>query len=168
MYLINSLESAINRLFRDGVGEHGYTSEEVVTMLHGIDFEALLQAVRHHAMTSYSYITQGKTTDCFNYRGKELFEQRAILFYRDTDQSCADFAVVTRSYELWLLEDMDIVAVACVSVKHEDSAFLTEYREVKDGNPWDSGMYLDLEILVQELDDLCADFYANNIPVYEL
>lgn len=168
MYSVECLERAVSQLFRDGVGDRGYTSEEVETMLHGLDFDALLQVVRHHATTAYAYTTQGEASTCFNYRGKELFDQRGTMLYQYTEQTCDGVAVVTHSYELWVLEDMDIVAVACVSINYEDGTYIAEYREVKDGDPWDSELYLDLEMLADELNDLCADFYEDNIPVYEL
>ena len=41
-----------------------------------------------------------------------------------------------RTYELWLLEDMDLVAVACVSLDCGDGEYVTEYREIKEGDPW--------------------------------
>ena len=73
-----------------------------------------------------------------------------------------------RTYELWLLEDMDLVAVACVSLDCGDGEYVTEYREIKEGDPWDSPMYLDLDELAERLDALCGDSAECNIPVYEL
>lgn len=168
MYSVECLERAVSQLFRDGIGDRGYTSEEVETMLHGIDFDALVQMVRHEATTAYAYTTQGDAPNCFNYRGKELFDQRGTLLYQHTEADCDGVAAVTHSYELWVLENMDIVAVACVSINYEDGAYIAEYREVKDGDPWDSGLYLDLNMLVDWLDDMCAEFYESNTPVYEL
>ena len=40
MYSVDSLEYAVRHLFQGGIGEHGYSEEEVETLLHGIDFEA--------------------------------------------------------------------------------------------------------------------------------
>ncbi|MEY8234033.1 hypothetical protein AALA82_20920, partial [Oscillospiraceae bacterium 50-16] len=106
MYSVDSLEYAVRHLFQGGIGEHGYSEEEVETLLHGIDFEALLQAVRHNAQTVHAYTTEGKEPMSFNYRGKDLFGQRATLLYEDNDQSCASIVLTDRTYELWLLEDM--------------------------------------------------------------
>ena len=60
MYSVDSLEYAVRHLFQGGIGEHGYSETEVETLLHGIDFEALLQAVRHNAQTVHAYTTDGK------------------------------------------------------------------------------------------------------------
>ena len=54
MYSVDSLEYAVRHLFQGGIGEHGCSEEEVETLLHGIDFEALLQAVRHNAQTVHA------------------------------------------------------------------------------------------------------------------
>ena len=104
----------------------------------------------------------------FNYRGKDLFGQRATRLYEDNDQSCASIVLTDRTYELWLLEDMDLVAVACVSLDCGDGEYVTEYREIKEGDPWDSPMYLDLDELVDEINAMCAAYYESDIPLYEL
>ena len=69
--------------------------------------------------------------------------------------------------ELWLLEDMTVTAVASVSVVCEGGAYVAEYREDL-GDPWASGMCLDLEELTDQLDKLCWPVHENEIPVYEL
>lgn len=87
MYSVDSLEYAVRHLFQGGIGEHGYSEEEVETLLHGIDFEALLQAVRHNAQTVHAYTTDGKAPMSFNYRGKDLFGQRAPGCTRTTTRA---------------------------------------------------------------------------------
>ena len=168
MYSVDSLEYAVRHLFQGGIGEHGYSEEEVETLLHGIDFEALLQAVRHNAQTVHAYTTEGKAPMSFNYRGRDMFGQRATRLYEDNDQNCASIVLTDRTYELWLLEDMDLVAVACVSLDCGDGEYVTEYREIKEGDPWDSPMYLDLDELVDEINAMCAAYYESDIPLYEL
>ncbi len=63
---------------------------------------------------------------------------------------------------------MDLVAVACVSLDCGDGEYVTEYREIKEGDPWDSPMYLDLDELVDEINAMCAIYYESGIPLYEL
>ena len=54
MYSVDSLEYAIGELYRSGIGENsGLSADEVDELLDGIDFHALLQAVRHHAETVF-------------------------------------------------------------------------------------------------------------------
>lgn len=168
MYSVDSLEYAVRHLFQGGIGEHGYSETEVETLLHGIDFEALLQAVRHNAQTVHAYTTEGKAPMSFNYRGRDLFGQRATRLYEDNDQNCASIVLTDRTYELWLLEDMSLVTVACVSLDCGDGEYVTEYREIKEGGPWHTEIHLDLDELAERLDDLCGGSAECNIPVYEL
>lgn len=168
MYSVDSLEYAVRHLFQGGIGEHGYSETEVETLLHGIDFEALLQAVRHNAQTVHAYTTEGKELMSFNYRGKDLFGQRATLLYDDFDQSDAAQVLAERRYELWLLEDMSLVVVSCVSVDFAGGEFVTEYREIKQGDPWNTPMCLDLEELRNRLVEMFCQCYEHELPLYEL
>ncbi len=47
-----------------------------------------------------------------DYRGTELFKQRATLLYEDMGEGFAGAVVAARSMELWLLEDMGFAIVA--------------------------------------------------------
>ena len=168
MYIVSSLEYVIDRLFRCGVGNPGYKEQEVEELLAGMDYNSLLQAVRHEAKTVYAYATYGKPPQTFNYRGAELFGQRATLLYDDFDQSDAAQVLAERRYELWLLEDMSLVVVSCVSVDFAGGEFVTEYREIKQGDPWNTPMCLDLEELRNRLVEMFCQCYEHELPLYEL
>ena len=104
----------------------------------------------------------------FNYRGPELFGQKATLLYVEDDQSTMEIAVTTRTLELWLLEDMGFAVVAKFSVNAGEGEYVTEYRVYK-GSDWaDSEISLDLEDLVAELAALCDPYYEHEQPIYEL
>ncbi len=168
MYIESSLEYVIDRLFRCGVGDPGYKEQEVEELLQGMDYDSLLQAVRHEAKTVYTFATYGKPPQTFDYRGAELFGQRATLLYDDFDQSDAAQVLAERRYELWLLEDMSLVVVSCVSVDFGDGEFVTEYREIKQGDPWNTPMCLDLEELRNRLVEMFCQCYEHELPLYEL
>ena len=168
MYIVSSLEYVIDRLFRCGVGDPGYQEQEVEELLAGMDYNSLLQAVRHEAKTVYAYATYGKPPQTFDYRGADLFGQRATLLYDDFDQSDAAQVLAERRYELWLLEDMSLVVVSCVSVDFGDGEFVTEYREIKQGDPWNTPMCLDLEELRNRLVEMFCQCYEHELPLYEL
>ena len=168
MYIVNSLEYVIDRLFRCGVGNPGYKEQEVEELLQGMDYDSLLQAVRHEAKTVYAYATYGKPPQTFDYRGADLFGQRATLLYDDFDQSDAAQVLAERRYELWLLEDMSLVVVSCVSVDFAGGEFVTEYREIKQGDPWNTPMCLDLEELRNRLVEMFCQCYEHELPLYEL
>lgn len=168
MYCIDSLRDAIELLYYGGIGAPGYTEPEVKELLNNIDYGTLLQAVRHNAQTVHAYTTQGKMPRSFNYRGEDLFGQRATLLYEDFDQSWAGIVTTARNYELWLLEDMKLFVVACVSLNCGDGEYVTEYREIKIGTPWGTEMYLDLEELSDKLLGMCCRQCESDDPVYEL
>ena len=168
MYNTQCLQFTIETLFRGGIGEHGYTDSEIRELLDELDYGSLLQGVRHNAQTVHAYAMQGRQCKAFNYRGGDLFGQRATLLYEDYEQSWSGIVTTDRSYELWLLEDMSLVTVACVSLDCGDGEYVTEYREIKEGGPWHTEIHLDLDELAERLDGLCGGSAACNIPVYEL
>ena len=168
MYNTQCLQFTIETLFRGGIGEHGYTDSEIRELLDELDYGSLLQGVRHNAQTVHAYAMQGRQCKAFNYRGGDLFGQRATLLYEDYEQSWSGIVTTDRSYELWLLEDMSLVTVACVSLDCGDGEYVTEYREIKEGGPWHTEIHLDLDELAERLDDLCGCSAECNIPVYEL
>ena len=167
MYKLNALEDAVRTLYRDGTVEDDYTEDEVEAMLESIDFSMLLQMVRHQATTAHAFRTMSCIPDTFTYRGADLFHQRATLLYSGDTQSYRKDVPTTRCYELWLLEDMSIQAVVCVTLDCNGGSYSGQYREVK-GNPWYCGMVLDLEELTEELNATCAYCRKNCIPMYEL
>ena len=169
MFSVDALQYAITNLYQGGVdGDFGYEADDVEAMLNTISFPALLQAVRHKMQTVYAYVTQGKRPKSFNYRGPELFGQEAVCLYVDFDQTRTEIATVSRSLELWLLADMTIVPVACISLYLGDNEYVTEYRAVLEDDPWNSGMDLDLNELTDVLIEMCVPCFKNEQPVYEL
>ena len=111
MYKVKYLQEELTSLFRTRILEDGNPAEDAMDYLGNIDFHALTQAVQDKARTAYTYITQGMQEKSFNYRGPELFGQKATLLYVEDDQSTMEIAVTTRTLELWLLEDMSLVCV---------------------------------------------------------
>ena len=171
MYTVDSLKNAIHDLYYYGITRGGYESASVEDMLDSIDYTTLLQAVRHNAETVHIYTTEGRAPKSFNYRSGELFAHRATRLYEAFDQSNqSDEILADRSYELWLLEDMRLAAVARVTVAAGRDKYVTEYREISGecGDPWDSGLCLDLEELTGLLIGLCRPYCECDTPVYEL
>lgn len=168
MYNVKLLTVTLNLFYRTAVTADDYTEESVAAMLDEIDEYSLLQAVRHNARTVYAYTTQGKQDKSFNYRGRDLFGQRATLLYEDFDQNTAEAVLTDRTYELWLLEDMTFAVVSRVSVDFDNGAYRTEYREICGKHPWDSPMCIDLEELTGNLKEMCVAVYESEQPVYEL
>ena len=169
MFSVESLEFTISNLFRGGISkENGYYTDVVEDLLDSIDFYELAQAVRHYMRAVYSYSTESRLPKSFNYRGPDLFGQNAVCLYEDFDQLTAEAVTASRSIELWLLEDMTFAPGVCVTVSWGDGAYSTEYRVVKECDPWQSGMTLDLAALASTLRLMCVPAFEREIPVYEL
>lgn len=111
MNKVTELENALTELFRKGT-EVGYSETEIDEFLEDIDYDTLLQAVWNNAETVYSYRADGEHEFSMDYRGTELFKQRATLLYEDMGEGFAGAVVAARSMELWLLEDMGFAIVA--------------------------------------------------------
>ena len=86
MSKVTELENALTSLFRRGT-EVGYTETEIDEFLENIDYHTLLQAVWNNAETVYAYRADGKNALSLDYRGAELFKQRATLLYEDVGDS---------------------------------------------------------------------------------
>ena len=166
MYSVESLESAVRNLYETGAERGEYSEGEVERLLYGVDFTALTQAVRHKAETVYACTVRNEGPKSLNYRGGELFHQRATRLYTDFDQCTTGKATVSRTLELWLREDMTLTVTARLLVACGEVCRV-EYREDK-GEPWESGMFLDLEVLTEELLELCEEYTNGSQPYYEL
>ena len=123
-----ALKETFDDLFQQAVEEGCYTEDEAAELVESLDIYSLLQVVRHNATTVYSYITQGRQERSFNYRGEDLFRQKASLLYEETDQVTMEIVVANRTLELWLLEDMSLAVVSCVSVNYDHDGYITQYR----------------------------------------
>ncbi len=166
MYSVESLENTVRNLYNTGVDRGEYSECEVERLLYGVDFTALTQAVRHKAETVYACTVRNEEPKSLNYCGRELFQQRATRLYTDFDQCTTGKVTVSWTLELWLLEDLTLTVTARLLVACGD-ACCTEYREDK-GEPWESGMFLDLEVLTEELLELCEEYTNGSQPYYEL
>lgn len=171
MFTVEALEYAIKNLFRGGAG-NGYDTDEIEEKLDQIDFKALLQALRNERTTVYSFFAQGAEEDHFNYRGPELFGQPAVYLCEDLEEvslrAVPGGIIASRCIELWLMEDMTIVPVACVAINEGDGGYDVEYRVIKEVDPWECGMEIDLDELVAGFEDMCIPVYQGTYPVYEL
>lgn len=134
-----ALKETFDDLFQQAVEEGCYTEDEAAELVESLDIYSLLQVVR----------------------------QKATLLYEETDQVTMEIVVATRTLELWLLEDMSLAVVSCVSVNYDHDGYITQYRTIKDTPVMDSELCLDLGELVEDLNGLCGPVYEHTQPVYE-
>lgn len=146
---------------------YGYDHAEIKEMLAEIDFETLIQAVRHNADTIYTFRTDSRCEFGLQYRGLELLDKRGTLLYEDVHDAVAEAGLAMRSTELWLLEDMTIAVVSCVSIIVGENELIAEYRVLK-GHDWTDCYIENLENFVEELQEMCEAHSSPDIPIYEL
>lgn len=87
-------------------------------------------ALRDKAETPYEYVVKTNIDRGFEYRGKELFMQRACLIYSDMEIGIYDMTDTSYNRELWLLEDMSFALVHNVSMVIKSGDFY--YAMVED------------------------------------
>ena len=163
MSKVSDLKNALTELFRKGT-EVGYTETEIDEFLEDIDYHTLLQAVWDSAETVYAFRADGRHELSLNYRGAELFQQRATLLYEDMGEGFAGVVTAVRSMELWLLEDMGFAIVANFSLEAGNCEYVTEYRVYKGSDWTDSELDLDFEELVADLAKMCQPYYGYAAP----
>lgn len=146
---------------------YGYDQTEIKEMLSEIDFNTLIQAVRHNADTIYTFRTDSQCEFGLQYRGLELLDKRGTLLYEDVHDAVAEAGLAVRSTELWLLEDMSIAVVSCVSIIVGENELTAEYRVLK-GHDWADCCIENLEDFVEDLQEMCATHYSPTKPFYEL
>ena len=74
----------------------GYDEEEI-GYAGGLCLPEICIALRGAAQTVYQYSIKGSYEKCFDYRGEELFDQRACLLISDVDQVVMD--ICTTAYQ---------------------------------------------------------------------
>lgn len=117
MFNEREMSKAIDWLFELFSPEdyEGYDEDEI-GYAGGLCLPEVCTALRGAAQTVYQYSVAGGYEKCFNYRGMELFDQRACLIISDVEQAVLDEIKTTYETELWLMEDMNFAIVRCVSM----------------------------------------------------
>ena len=127
-------------------------------------------ALRDKAETPYEYVVKTNIDRGFEYRGKELFMQRACLIYSDMEIGIYDMTDTSYNRELWLLEDMSFALVHNVSmvIKSGDFYYATEYRSIVKLLKERDDLFFTPESLTEELEEMCIPQWENEATIYEL
>ena len=127
-------------------------------------------ALRDKAETPYEYVVKTNIDRGFEYRGKELFMQRACLIYSDMEIGIYDMTDTSYNRELWLLEDMSFALVHNVSmvIKSGDFYYATEYRSIVKLLKDRDDLFFTPESLTEELEEMCIPQWENEATIYEL
>lgn len=130
----------------------------------------ICMALQDKAETPYEYVVKTNIDRGFEYRGKELFMQRACLVYSDMEIGIYDMTDTSYNRELWLLEDMSFVLVHNVSmvIKSGDFYYATEYRSIMKLLKERDDLFFTPESLTEELEEMCVPQRENEATIYEL
>ena len=160
MYCRGSVETSIRNYYRNALQESGYTPDDVEEMLEELDFDAITKALdgRSKSVPAYEVREYGEASQDF--LGKNLFSGNAALIYWDNTLTVGnpveiEGLVVSKSREVWLLEDGNVYSVCCISTYFLDGDFETYYREII-GNPFHHGEDLNLRLMTDELKEMCG------------
>ena len=144
--------------------------KETIGYAGGLCLPEVCTALRGAAQTVYQYSVAGGYEKCFNYRGMELFDQRACLIISDVEQAVLDEIKTTYETELWLMEDMNFAIVRCVSmlIGSDDTGYVTEYRAFKKILKSAEDLFFSPEELIEELESMCVPQWEHEATIYEL
>ena len=117
MFSEKEMSKAIDWLFElfEPDDYEGYDEEEI-GYAGGLCMPEVCIALRGAMQTVYQYSVDGGYDKAFDYRGLELFGQRACLLITDVNQAVLDCAKIMYETELWLMEDMSFAIVRCVTM----------------------------------------------------
>lgn len=167
MKRVKNLEKALKELFCSGATEE-HDAEEMMALLEGMDYHALLQALYSMRETVHEYRVDSKLEKSFNYRAPSLFPTKAVLLYEDPCTCCYDVALFEHAYELWLLPDTTFVVVSRVRTEIDGGTSVAEYRTIKGTNWRDTEMDIDFLDFADSLETLCSAVRKRELPMYEL
>ena len=130
-----------------------YDEEEVGSEV--LCLPEICMALRDKVGTPYEYTIRTNLDRGFEYRGKELFVQRACLLYTDMEISVFDMSFA-------------IVHNVSMVVKSEDYYYTTEYRSIVKLLKERDDLFFTPESLMEELDDMCIPQWESEATIYEL
>lgn len=147
----------------------GYDEDEI-GYAGGICLPEVCIALRGAMQTVYQYSVVGGYEKAFDYRGLELFDQRACLMISDMEETTWDEIATTYKTELWLLEDMSFAIVRCVemTIGEEDAGYHTEYRAYKKKLESREDLFFPPEELIEKLESICIPQWEHEATIYEL
>lgn len=138
MNTIESLKAAINDIFQEEGPKLFFTPNEMNRLMHGLDFSKLFSALMDRRQSVYAFCSIGMDGASHQYFSTKLLPLNASLIWRSEpelfgtgDLPCFQF------HELWLMEDMSVVATSCFQAAQEPECLASEFREIK-GDEWPS------------------------------
>ena len=160
MFTERNIKAAFRTLCEMYEEEDRWMMDDDFFVVEGISNRCMAKALeeRMEEVFEYKVVSDGRA--CVDYRGKYLFDQRAVHIL-----TVENFAVENFHYdmeydaELWLLEDMSFAVVHCFRTMIEGNGQLgayTEYRTVQEEIESRVDLFFTIEELLEELDCICS------------
>lgn len=144
---------------------------DTILALSDFDMDEVCLGIRNNVETAYQYSFSSVANKPFEYRGEELFNQRACficsasIYEEEHEAMC-----VAYSKELWLLEDMTFVVVHSVDLECEDnySAVETSYRYMAKEVESREDLFVSPLDLIEALIGKCCEIWEGDATIYEM
>ena len=153
MSKVDAMIQSIHEFFFEKGEELGMTPEKINCLMGNMNFMEIYQGVCTKSRPVYAFAIDTIIPGEMEYRSKRLFPGDACLLYDVEDWGCSAESVfaVHHAIELWLRDDMSLVAVSNCLVECDEGDYLANYREVKcEGWPIGEAP-IDLEVLATRL-----------------
>ena len=153
MSKVDAMIQSIHEFFFEKGEELGMTPEKINCLMGNMNFMQIYQGVCSKSRPVHAFSNETIIPGEMEYRSKRLFPGDACLLYDVEDWGCSaeSVFVVHHAIELWLRDDMSLVAVSNCLVECDEGDYLANYREVKCEG-WPIGeVPIDLEVLATRL-----------------
>lgn len=143
---------------------------ETARLIEELDYEALSQALRYEMEPIYRFRTDNYCEESCEYRSELLLPVQGTRVYEQPILAQHSVVTLTRSMELWILDDLSIAILSNVKIADVSDLFNGEYRTIRtrelDALPYE--INLDLETLAATLLELSKTFRDCSLPFSEL
>ncbi|MDO4515055.1 MAG: hypothetical protein Q4B72_13610 [Lachnospiraceae bacterium] len=140
--------------------EERWMMDDEIFALEGISNRCMANALKDRMEEVFEYKAVSEAGTHVDYRGRYLFDQRAVRIITVENFSMEDYHYgMEYDAELWLLEDMSFAVVHCfrtIMAKHEHLDALTEYRVINGMVECGEDLFFTIEELLEELDCICS------------
>lgn len=146
--------------------------EEELGIDGGLDLACVCLALRNKVETAYEFSMDVSRDEDIHYRGRDLFDQRAVKVYSDWIFATNYPYCISYEQELWLLEDMTFAVVNRISMDDTNRGkvpqFQTGFRCLSHKVESADDLFFSPEELLEELESSCVPVWEGQATIYEL
>ena len=160
MFTERNIKAAFKMLCEMYEEEDRWMIDDDFFTLDGISNYCMAKALEERMEEVFEYKVICEARNSVDYRGRYLFDQRAVRILTVENFSMSDYHYgMEYDAELWLLENMTFAVVHCFRTmieKHGHLGAMTEYRVVREEIESSEDLFFTIEELLEELDCICS------------